>query len=314
MDDLIQQLSMDGLNLWQGNKGQGVAPYLLTEEILMAIKVALVTARPLLLSGLPGCGKTQLAKAFANQFKWSFLRHTLTSRSRLEHLTAEVDQLQRLHDAQAAAVSDKPLMPDWAYLKPGLFWWGFNHKQAATRGRKTEEIKDLGGQYAAPVEPAGLRKTAKGTVILLDEIDKAEPDLPNDLLEPLDTKSFSLADGTQVVAPGKHPVLVFITTNGERELPAAFLRRCVHLQLKLPNAQRLVDIAQQHFSDYPDNADLYWAIAEKVLQLRDEANERGERAPGTSEFLDAAQACLDLNVSPSSNQWSLLEQATLSKS
>ena len=102
-------------------KRKGVEPYVFSDEIVLAVDVALATDRPLLVSGSPGAGKSRLADAIAVVQGWNLLGVTVTSRTRLESLTAEVDQLRRLNDAQART-SESELRPDAYYLKPGIFW------------------------------------------------------------------------------------------------------------------------------------------------------------------------------------------------
>ena len=103
------------------NQAQGIEPYVFSEDIVIAVDVALATNRPLLVSGNPGCGKSRLADAISAAQGWSLLAKTMTSRTRLESLTVEVDQLRRLNDAQAQA-DGADLKPDAYYLNPGLFW------------------------------------------------------------------------------------------------------------------------------------------------------------------------------------------------
>ncbi|MCI0734347.1 MAG: AAA family ATPase, partial [Methylococcaceae bacterium] len=171
-------------------------PYVFSDDIVIALDVALATDRPLLVSGKPGCGKSRLAEAVAAVQGWSFLGKTITSRTRLEELTVEIDHLRRLNDAQVRE-SGARLKPDRAYYNPGLFWWAFNPGSAARRGL-TEETKEHGVDPLAYIGTE--RKQDSGIVLLIDEIDKAEPDLPNDLLEPLDRRSFSLPDGGKIEA------------------------------------------------------------------------------------------------------------------
>ena len=220
------------LNKDDANK---IEPYVFSEDIVILVDVALATGRPLLVSGNPGCGKSQLAYAIAAAQGWSLLRKTITSRTHPESLTVEVDQLRRLNDAQARG-EDAGLKPDAAYyLNPGIFWWAFQPQTARRRGMESTAADKLKVNLSYPgVERGDPHQHA---VLLIDEIDKAEPDLPNDLLEPLDECSFSLPDGyrvggkARIVAEKGMELLIVITTNGERELPQAFLRRCVLLKL-----------------------------------------------------------------------------------
>lgn len=314
MSNILSNFTFPESGVWARTKD--VPSYVLSADIRVALQVALVTNRPLLVSGLPGSGKTTLAKAVAESQGWSYLKHTLTSRSRLEDLTGEVDQLQRLHDAHTAISNKNVLMPDWAYLKPGLFWWGFDAASALHKGKSENEITALGNSFRPPSKPKTLRDDVTGIVILLDEIDKAEPDLPNDLLEPLDRRSFQLPDGTEIKAADDLRMLVVITTNGERDLPPAFLRRCIHLELQSPDSETLQRIATFHFKEeykYSDKAVIFSAVADKFAYVLTTAKNTDRRPPGTSEYLDAVRACLELGITPDSEVWNQVEQATLRK-
>jgi MoxR-like ATPase len=315
MNNILKDFKFPDTNVWLGNPEAGIPPYVLSDEIKIALQVALVTNRPLLVSGLPGSGKTTLAKAVAESQSWSYLKHTLTSRSRLEDLTGEIDQLQRLHDAHVAVGNNNGLMPDWAYLKPGLFWWGFDPVSAQLKGRRQQEFNIRKQKNIKPATPPKtLQNNAAGIVILLDEIDKAEPDLPNDLLEPLDRRSFQLPDGTEIKAANDLQILVVITTNGERDLPPAFLRRCIHLELESPDSEALQRIAVFHFKEASASKQaIFAAVADKFADLVTAAKEIGRRPPGTSEYLDAVRACLELGITPKSKEWAQIEQATLRK-
>jgi MoxR-like ATPase len=293
-----------------------IDPYLFSEPVLLAIRVALATRRPLLVAGSPGCGKTCLAEALAAHLGWSFLRQTITSRTRLEDLTVDVDHLRRLHDAQRARTGEEQttLAPDKAYYKPGVFWWAFNRKSASRRSMTEENVLAYPKMKLEFPGTSGASKALPpGTVLLIDEIDKAEPDLPNDLLEPLDRRSFQLPDGKVVSAGENDPLLTVITTNRERELPQAFLRRCVSLLLDEPDAPRLIAIALKHIAD----ADLprVDTLANKMIDLRTEAKASGRRPPGTSEFLDAVRACEELKiaVNDADEVWQQVERAVLLK-
>lgn len=290
-------------------------PYIFNENIKTVLKVALVTRRPLLISGPPGSGKTTLARAIAEYQGCSFLNYTFTSRSRLEDLTGEIDQLQRLHDAHAVTATKKPLLEDWCYYRPGLFWWGFDPELAVRRGGSQGQVDKLEDRFQPPAIPKHLKQDTKGAVFLLDEIDKAEPDLPNDLLEPLDNLSFQLPGIGAINA--KHDwYLVIITTNGERELPPAFLRRCIYLELPDPEPETLVQIAERHL-ETTDKAEkrLLSKLAGIFKTISGEAEDRQKRPPGTSEYLDAVKACKQLGIFPDEKNeiWQQIARSTLRK-
>jgi MoxR-like ATPase len=313
--NLLDYLSFPEDNIWLGNEKNKIPPYIFNDKIKIALQVALVTRRPLLVTGSPGCGKTTLARVIAAAHGASYLSYTFTSRSRLEDLTGEIDQLQRLHDAHAVAATHAELMEDWCYYKPGLFWWGFDPESAKRRGGKQEKIDALGTRFRIPPIPKYLNDEAKGVVLLMDEIDKAEPDLPNDLLEPLDNLSFNLP-GIEPIVANHAWYLVIITSNGERELPPAFLRRCVTLDLPDPNVADLVKIAEQHLHTPPTfQKDLYSKLADKFINITSAAKNSQKRPPGTSEYLDAIKACMALKVTPDDEDatWQQIAQATLLK-
>jgi MoxR-like ATPase len=298
-------------DVFPGEEEFEVEPYIFSERIAIAVDVALATDRPLLVAGPPGCGKSRLAETLASMLGWHYLAKTMTSRTRLEELTVEIDHLRRLHDAHRGNSADtNTLLPDAAYHNPGIFWWAFNPTSAHRRGLDEAEAK----KYEVNLTYPGIQRTERHCVLLIDEIDKAEPDLPNDLLEPLDQRSFGLPDGTTLAAEKGQRLLILITTNGERELPQAFLRRCVSLRLEEPNVDGLITIAGKHHPDA--DATRVRAIAERIADFRQEAERLARRAPGTSEFLDAVRACQDLNVdvdkTPNSI-WSQVERAVLLK-
>jgi MoxR-like ATPase len=125
-----------------GDQKGDISPYLFPESAVIAIDVALASGRPLLVAGPPGCGKSCLAEAMAAVLGWNFLAKTMTSRTRLEQLTVDIDHLRRLHDAHCAASAGaeapnpslSALKPDAAYYNPGIFWWAFNRQSASRRG------------------------------------------------------------------------------------------------------------------------------------------------------------------------------------
>ena len=267
-------------------------------RIVLAVNVALVVRRPLLVMGLPGSGKSALATDVAARLGWSFIGTTITSRTRLEDLVARIDSVRRLADAQANRLKD-----DDAYLVPGLLWWTFDPESAAHVANRANDIH------------ADLRNAATGTVVLLDEIDKAEPDLPNDLLTPLDRFTIS--------PPGRKPiaadtdVLFVVTSNGERTMPPAFLRRCVVLELNDEDPDFFTAVATSHFGERADS--LYGDIAARTLELSRLAEDDRRRRPSIAEYLDTVRASLEFDqrppteTKPGTPLWAAIEEAALRK-
>jgi len=297
---------------FSGEPQHKVEPYIFSEQILIAVDVALTTARPLLVAGKPGCGKSRIANSIAALLGWNYLERTMTSRTRLEELTVEMDHLRRLHDAHRKDIKLMP--PDATYRNPGVFWWAFAPQTARVRGCSASTLRNHPVNLAFPGVERPQADDAQHAVLLIDEIDKAEPDVPNDLLEPLDLRSFSLPDGSPIQAPEEQRLLTIITTNGERSLPPAFLRRCITLVIDEPSEKDLIAIANAHVPQAED--DLVSALAERTIRLREAAPAEGRRAPGTSEFLDAIRACVELGVSvddDAGSTWSHVERAILQK-
>src|SRR5687767_783409 len=205
-----------------GDQREG-SVYVYSPEIVLAVNVALATRRPLLVRGPSGSGKSSLARNVANFLNWRYYETVISSRTQARDLLWEVDLLRRLNAAQA---QDRVLGADLApYVTPGVLWWAFDRPGALRHG-KAVKAADSGQQ--APKEPGEQKHPAARAVVLIDEIDKADPDVPNNLLVPLGSLQFRVEEtGALVETDAKRAPLVFITTNDERELPAAFLRRCV---------------------------------------------------------------------------------------
>jgi MoxR-like ATPase len=253
--------------------------YVFTPKIVLAVNVALATSRPLLVSGRPGSGKSTLAASVAAFLDRRYVPEVIKPRTQANELQWSFDALRRLRDAQAEELKD-----DEAYVRPGVLWRAFK-------------------------APAGDPRPA---VVLIDEIDKADPDVPNSLLVTLGELTFTVDEtGQKVTADAGEPPLIVLTTNDERELPRPFLRRCVVLTLESPGAERLREIARAHGLD--GDSDLAKRLAELTVTLRTQAAKDGRPEPSAAEYLDALRACRDLSVTSDSDVWKELVAATLDK-
>lgn len=298
------------------------AIYVYDQDLKLVVEVALVTGRPLLLRGRPGTGKSSLAPFIARNLGWRYYEHVITARTRARDLLWTFDAVRRLGDAQARASGAAELY-DFDYVEPGILWWVFDRESATRRGAPPERPAQ---RFAR--EPGAEMNTGRspaGAVVLLDEIDKADPDVPNDLLVPLGSLEFRVEEtDTRVrrslaAAPEEvSHLLVVITTNEERDLPDAFLRRCVVHELQPPDAERLVEIARRHLAGPEGELSgqergLCEAVAARIVDLRRQAAGLGAREPSTAEFLDAVRACRTLRIGVDSPAWQTVERAVLRK-
>lgn len=287
--------------------------YVYDDQITLAVNVALATGRPLLISGEPGTGKSSLARDVASKLQWRFYSKTISSRTQARDLLWTFDTVRRLSDAQVEGGVRHPS----AYVEPGVLWWAFDSALAERRGLTEEKISELGTtgkQFDRAAYPT-INSSSPRAVVLLDEIDKADPDVPNDLLEPLGSFRFRVIEGElDVDVRAAQAPLVFITTNDERDLPKAFVRRCVHLEIQPPTPQddRLLRIAERHFPN--GDAALHKRVAEEYFRLREVAK---GRKPSTAEYLDALSACRELDLTPDTPAWAAswpkIVAATLTK-
>ncbi|WP_165982654.1 AAA family ATPase [Dankookia rubra] len=270
------------------------ATYIFDEDATLAVNIALATGRPILVRGPSGVGKSALARAVARQLGWSYVQAVVTSRTQARDLLWQVDQLRRLQDAQLNRLS----ADEAPYVTPGPLFWAFDPVAARNLLERT------GRPTLVPPEVCA---GAPNTVVLVDEIDKADPDVPNNLLEALGSLAFTIEELSLRVAAAANPPLVIVTTNEERDLPPAFVRRCVALYISPADADRLAAIAAVHLPAM-DRA-LVAAVARHVA-------ERGEETgipASTAEFLDTLRACRDLGVAPGEAGFDQLVRMTLWK-
>ncbi len=289
--------------------------------IVLAVNVAIATRRPLLVRGEAGSGKSSLAANVARSLGWRYYEQVVTSRTQAQDLLWQFDAVRRLGDAQVGATRRRgragvagrnPVFDLHRYIDPGVLWWALDPATARCRGCPS-------GRGDIPPAPNPMRWPAEAAsaVVLIDEIDKADPDVPNNLLVPLGSLQFTVHEvqATITADPERFPLIV-ITTNEERELPSAFLRRCVQVTLPAPTQDDLARIAIAHFGAEKASRrkpSLYAPLAEKTMQLKAEHQRKGIRPPSTAEYLDAVRACLMLGIGPGDADWTELLGVTLEK-
>jgi len=254
-------------------------PYLASEELITAVNLAIFLQRPLLLEGEAGCGKTRLAMAVAHELGLPFYRWDVRSTTKYQEGLYEFDTILRLHDANLVKGLDGQTDKSQRTIDP-------------SNPENYLELKALGKAFDCEDCPA---------VVLIDEIDKADLDFPNDLLAVLDEPwSFTIRE-TGEVKQAKHPPIVIITSNKEKgNLPAPFLRRCLYYFVEFPT-ERLKEIAVAHqtvLGDIPE--ELAEVATERFLQIR--KRDGLFKKPGTREFLDWLRALNRFGPEPFSAQ------------
>jgi MoxR-like ATPase len=279
--------------------------YVFGPELVRAVRVALATGRPLLLRGAPGSGKTTLARSVAALLDADYYQEVVTSRTEARDLEWRFDAILRLAETQLEGRRARVAQAA-NYVEPKALWWGFDPASALRRGGGADS------DAADPLRDRGGSRPGRNAVVLIDEIDKAEPEVANDLLEPFDVKQFTVAESGAVVTAARQVFLV-VTTNEERDLPSAFLRRCVVHELRPPGAGLLARIAHSHFGTAVDDKGVQ-AMIGRLAALAEEARPLRLRAPGTAEFLDALRAIRALGAAaPESEEWKAITRLAMWK-
>ena len=279
--------------------------HLFDEDSVWAIRAALATGRPLLLRGEPGIGKSQLARAVAEYLNVPFLAKVIDERTECDDLLCYYDAVARVGAAQVCGLAGQganwqDMMKEEHFLRPGVLWWAINWVTASecTKNSKSpcpepEKPKDTNGAEWQP----DMERLC-GPVVLIDEIDKADPSVPNGLLAALGNEGFRTNSMKEPASPvvgvdgKKVKPLVIITTNEERELPPAFLRRCLVHTMLFPEDPSvfLKQRARVFWSQETISDEVLDEIVRQLLADRAEAERDGHAKPGAAEFLDLARA------------------------
>jgi len=228
---------------------EGTKNYVATEDLMVAVNAAVRLERPLLIKGEPGTGKTVLAEEVAKALDKPLFTWHVKSTTKARHGLYEYDAVARLRDSQ---LGDERVHDIANYIDRGRMWEAF--------------------------------ETDGGAVLLIDEIDKADIEFPNDLLQELDRMEFFIHETKQTITAKTRPVVI-ITSNNEKELPDAFLRRCFFHFIRFPDPETMVKIVDVHLPE----------LAQKLLQdalstFYDIRQVPGlKKRPSTSEFLDWIQ-------------------------
>ena len=236
----------------------GTDAYVATDDLMMAVNAAVTLERPLLVKGEPGTGKTQLAREIAQAMDAPFIDWAIKSTTKAQHGLYEYDAVSRLRDSQ---LGDARVKDIGNYIIKGKLWEAFESEQRP--------------------------------VLLIDEIDKADIEFPNDLLRELDQMEFYVHELRRTVRAQVRPIIL-ITSNNEKELPDAFLRRCFFHYIRFPDKDTMQQIVDVHFPDLKKN--LVKEAMEVFFGLRDLPGLK--KKPSTSELLDWLKLLLAEDIDP----------------
>ena len=220
--------------------------YVATSDLIEAVNASITLEKPLLVKGEPGTGKTKLAEEIAIKFNTKLIKWNVKSTTKAHQGLYEYDAVSRLRDSQ---LGDKKVKDITNYIKKGVLWNAF--------------------------------ETKNKPVLLIDEIDKADIEFPNDLLQELDTMEFFVYETGSFIKAKQRPIVI-ITSNNEKDLPDAFLRRCFFHYISFPDLATLEKIINVHYPDIKRN--LINASIKSFLTIRDTVGIK--KKPSTSELLD----------------------------
>ena len=236
----------------------GTSEYISTKDLSVAVNAAINLEKPLLVKGEPGTGKTELARQIAKSLKLEIIEWSIKSTTKAQQGLYEYDAVTRLRDSQL----NKDKIDNISnYIKKGKIWSSF--------------------------------ETENRSVLLIDEIDKADIEFPNDLLQELDKMEFYVYETGEVIKAKKRPIVI-ITSNNEKELPEAFLRRCFFHYIKFPDFDTLTKIVNVHFPNIKKH------LLDSALKIFFEIREvQGlKKKPSTSEALDWIKLLLVEELGP----------------
>ncbi|WP_308446441.1 MoxR family ATPase [Chitinimonas sp. BJYL2] len=236
----------------------GTDHYIATPDLMLAVNAAITLERPLLIKGEPGTGKTLLAEQVAQSLGAPLISWHVKSTTKAQHGLYEYDAVARLRDGQ---LGDERVRDIGNYIVRGKLWEAFESEQRA--------------------------------VLLIDEIDKADIEFPNDLLRELDRMAFDVYETRQTIA-AKHRPVIIITSNNEKELPDAFLRRCFFHYIRFPDRDTMRQIVDVHYPGLHENLlaealELFYAVRE-LPGLK--------KKPSTSELVDWLKLLLAEGITP----------------
>lgn len=237
---------------------QGTKDYVATDDLKIAVNAAVTLERPLLVKGEPGTGKTELARQVADALGLRMIEWNVKSTTRAQQGLYEYDAVSRLRDSQ---LGEERVHDVRNYIKKGKLWEAFEADEKV--------------------------------VLLIDEIDKADIEFPNDLLQELDKMEFHVYETGETIQAVNRPIMI-ITSNNEKELPDAFLRRCFFHYIQFPDAETMKKIVAVHHPDIKEA--LLTTALTQFYEIRDTSGLK--KKPSTSEVLDWLKLLLAEDLSP----------------